>query len=295
MANSGQRSPVDCGMALVVSDAIVLHAFNYLESSRVLRLATRQGGVQSVLAKGARRSQRRFGSAVDLFAEGQAQFYARPGRDLHTLASFDVARARLALGADLERFSAAAAVAELVLRFAREESEPAWYDVLVQALDGIAAAPPANARAAGLGAAWRIVAALGFAPAVDACGNCHEPVAADAPARFSHPAGGVLCARCGRMAGSGRNLPAEARALLRDWIDDPLGARATTAAPLDEASGRAHQRLLREFLREHLMDGRPLQAFESWEGGRWTPPGQPHDESGPARTPDVAAPAAEGA
>ena len=41
-------------MSLVVTDAIVLHAFDYLESSRILKLATREAGVRSVLARGAR-------------------------------------------------------------------------------------------------------------------------------------------------------------------------------------------------------------------------------------------------
>ena len=40
-------------MTLVVTEAIVLHAFDYLESSRILRLVTRDAGVRSVLARGA--------------------------------------------------------------------------------------------------------------------------------------------------------------------------------------------------------------------------------------------------
>ena len=67
-------------MPLLATPAIVLHAFDYLESSRILRLVTREGGVRSALAKGARRSSRRFGSAVDLFAQGGAQLHAKPGR-----------------------------------------------------------------------------------------------------------------------------------------------------------------------------------------------------------------------
>jgi DNA repair protein RecO (recombination protein O) len=270
-------------MALVVTDAVVLHAFSYLESSRVLRLATRAHGVQSVLAKGARRSQRRFGSALDLFAEGSAQYYAKPGRELHTLGAFDVTRSRMALGAELERFAAASALAELVLRFARDDDEPSWYPTLTAALDLVAGAPAGDAGAAGLVGAWRLVAALGFAPTVDACGNCHEPIAADRPARFSHPAGGALCEPCARLSRAGRLLPAEARAALRGWLADgdeqPLGAH-----PLDAASVRAHQRLLREFLREHLADGRPLRAFEAWEDARWA--GAPSG-SGAPRTPEI--------
>ena len=75
-------------MALLATEAIVLHSFDYLESSRILRIVTRDAGVRSVLAKGARRSSRRFGSALALFAQGSAQLYAKPGRDL------DTARAR---------------------------------------------------------------------------------------------------------------------------------------------------------------------------------------------------------
>ncbi|GLC26549.1 DNA repair protein RecO [Roseisolibacter agri] len=257
-------------MSLVVTDAVVLHAFDYLESSRVLRLATREHGVQSVLAKGARRSQKRFGGAVDLFAEGQAQYYAKAGRDLHTLASMDVTRARFGLAADLERFAAGAALAELVLRFARDESQPAWYDTLVQALDTLAAAPPAGARGAGIAGAWRVIAALGFSPAVDHCASCHDPIAEDRPSRFSHPAGGALCDRCARTSGAGRVLPAEARAALRAWLGD--GSDAAALPLVDAATARAHQRLLREFLREHLVDERPLRAFESWESTRYDVP-----------------------
>jgi hypothetical protein len=38
----------------------------------------------------------------------------------------------------------------------------------------------------------------------------------------------------------------------------------------DANDARAHQRLLREFLREHLADDRPLRAFEVWEQDAWT-------------------------
>ncbi len=80
---------------------------------------------------------------------------------------------------------------------------------------------------------------------------------------FSHRAGGSLCARCGRLAPAGRKLPADARDALRRFL---TGA---PVAPLDDASARAHQRLLREFLAEHLTDGRPLRALEMWEEQRW--------------------------
>jgi DNA repair protein RecO (recombination protein O) len=251
-------------MALLVTDAVVLHAFDYLESSRILRLATREAGVVSVLAKGVRRSRSRFGSALDLFAQGSAQMYVKPGRDLHTLSGFDVVRARPGIGADLGRFTGAAAIAELVLRFASEEGSPALYDAVVAVLDAVATAPAARAREAALAGAWRLVTELGFAPSLDACSRCHAPVEHSGPVMFSHPAGGLVCIRCARLEPAGRVLPEGARDALAAW----LGGRETSG--VDDATGRAHQRLLREFLREHLADGRPLRAFEVWEHERWS-------------------------
>jgi len=249
-------------MPLLATPAIVLHAFDYLETSRILRLMTRDGGVRSVLAKGARRSSRRFGSAVDLFAQGIAQLYVKPGRDLDNLSAFDVERARPELAEDLGRFAGASAIAELTLRFGRDEVDIGLFDAVAQAFDTIAAASADQALAATLAGAWRIVVELGFAPALDICADCHTPLAPEDTVMFSHRAGGALCVRCSRLAPAGRRLPADARNTLRDFIE------GRHALALDDPSARAHQRLLREFLAEHLADGRPLRAMELWEDRR---------------------------
>jgi DNA repair protein RecO (recombination protein O) len=250
-------------MAALRTDAVVLHVFDYLETSRILRLATREAGMQSVLARGARRPKSRYGTALDLFASGTAEIYVKPGRELHTLASFDVTRSRGQLAADLERFTAASAIAELSMRFGTSEGHADLYDVLVATLEAIADSPASASTDAALAGAWQIVSEMGFAPALDACASCHAPIADDVSASFSHPAGGVLCPRCTSLAGSSRLLPVDARVALRSWV---AGVRAPIA---DDLSRRAHQRLLREFLSQHLADGRPLRAYEVWERNSW--------------------------
>ena len=250
-------------MSLVVTEAVVLHAFDYLESSRILRLMTNEVGVRSVLARGARRSSRRFGSALDLFAQGSAQIHVKPGRDLDTLAGFDVTRARSSLGADLGRFTGASVIAELTLRFARDAADPELFEAVVAALDALSAAAPRQAPEAALAGAWLIIAALGFGPSLDACSECHAGLPPDESVLFSHPAGGAVCARCARLAASGRTVPADARAALRAWTG---GGHVMLGG---DADVRAHQRLLREFVREHLSDERPLRAFAVWEHAAW--------------------------
>jgi DNA repair protein RecO (recombination protein O) len=248
-------------MTQLVTDAIVLHAFDYLESSRILRLVTRDGGVRSALARGARKSSKRFGAALDLFAQGTADLHTKPGRELDTLSAFDIVRVRHSLAGDLARFAGASMIAELTLRFARDVADPGLFDAVETTLDELAVATNDRARDAALGGAWRILAELGFGPTIDDCAECHAAIAADVSATFSHRAGGTLCDRCGRLARAGRLLPSTARDALRDWL------RGAPHPVTDLNAVRAHQRVLREFLREHLADDRPLNAFDVWERG----------------------------
>ena len=152
-------------------------------------------------------------------------------------------------------------IAELTLRSAGDAADPGLFDAVVWALDEIGRAGPERTRDAALGGAWRILGELGIAPTIDTCSECHASIDPDAAAVFSHRAGGALCDRCGGLARTGRTLPPTARAALRDWLGAGEHALAETV------DVRAHQRLLREFLREHLPDDRPLSAFDSWERG----------------------------
>ena len=249
-------------MPLIVTQAIVLHAFDYLETSRVLRLITREGGVMSVIAKGARRTRGRVGSGVDLFAEGEAQIYVKPTRELHTLSAFDVTASRVGLALEMTRFTAASALAELTLRIAGDEVNPEMFDGLSSTLDAIAAASDGAVVERALAGAWQIIADAGFTPALDDCAACHKRLAADSTVAFSHPAGGALCDSCAGRTPVARRLPPEARAVLREWQAGSPGS------PLTPSEVRAHQRLLREFIREHVTsDDRPLRAFAAWETG----------------------------
>jgi DNA repair protein RecO (recombination protein O) len=247
------------------TEAVVLHAFDYLESSRIIKLLTRDFGLRSVLARGARTSRKRFGDALDLFNQGSVELDVKPGRDLDTLSSFDVIRTRGAIGSDLARFAGASALAEMLLRFAQHDGDPELFDIASDAFDRVAGASGDAARTATIAAAWRILAALGFAPSLESCGECEREFTADETVLFSQSAGGALCERCASLARVGRKLPGGARARLFSWLSSDADG-----PPLAEPEARAHQRLLREFVIEHLSDGRPLKAFETWEAGIWS-------------------------
>ena len=247
-------------MSLVVSEAIVLHSFDYLESSRIVRLVTRDAGMRSAIAKGARKSRRRFGSGLDLFAQGTAFLHTKPGRELDILSGFEDVRTRTELGSDLDRFAGAETLAEITLQFGRDGADEQLFDAIGTALDALVSSSGDHARERTLAGVWHIVAALGFGPTVDECAECGTALGETASALFTLSAGGVLCKRCSQLSPGGRTLPASARAALASWMS---GERQ--GIELTETDARAHQRLLREFLGYHLHDGKTLRAFELWE------------------------------
>src|SRR5437588_535574 len=112
-------------MALVTTPAVVLQPYRYSETSKVVRLATRELGVQSAIAKGALRPKSRFGAGLELLSEGSAQLYFREARELHTLGAFDLANLRRDLAADVGRFAGATVLAEIMLKMAPPAPLPA--------------------------------------------------------------------------------------------------------------------------------------------------------------------------
>src|SRR5580765_446501 len=100
-------------MGLVITTEIVLSALRYSETSKIVRLATREHGVQSAIAKGALRPKSRFGAALQLLSEGQAQYLAKEHRELHVLTAFDLQYLHIGLAAHLARYAAASVLAEL--------------------------------------------------------------------------------------------------------------------------------------------------------------------------------------
>jgi DNA repair protein RecO (recombination protein O) len=71
-------------------------------------------------------------------------------------------------------------------------------------------------------------------------------------------------------------LPPDARAAIRGWTlsppltNEPGSSGGDDGVLIEPGALRAHLRLLREFLREHLTEGRQLRAFEVWERGQWS-------------------------
>jgi DNA repair protein RecO (recombination protein O) len=242
-----------------LTQAIVVGVVRYGETSRIVRLATRDLGVQSAIAKGALRPRSRFGTTLQLLAEGTAHLIPSRG-ELATLAAFDATDLHSGLARSLATFHAGTALAELVGRFVPPIPQEDLFHSFRSGVGMLEVAPAGAVEVVGLAALWRFVAALGFAPTLEACALDTVPVPAG-PAAFSIADGGVLCSRCA----SGHapiQLGGADRAALGFFLD------GTGEVPdLDQRHAASHRRLLARWIARHLGEAE-MPALTLWLRGR---------------------------
>jgi DNA repair protein RecO (recombination protein O) len=234
------------------TSAIVLRAVSYGESDRVVTLFGRTTGRVSALARGARKSQRRFAGGLGLGSVGEISVRERAGAELLTLESFDVTASHPSFGTDVARMAHAAYVAELVSKLcAPRQVELAVFDWLATFLDLLDAegASAERLRVFELGLLGR----LGFGPVVAACAVCGNSGAADY--RWDPDRGGVVCAGCGR---TGRPMRREVRETLARLAELPLPRAA--AEPLPPDVNRGCREALLEIVKHHISG--PLHSLE---------------------------------
>lgn len=216
--------------------AVVLRTDAYGEADRIVTLFCAHGGKLRAIARGARRSQKRFAS-LQPSLRGRVHLQRRAAPALHVLESFAVDDEQLGLLADLGRLSHAAYFCELTdLLSAPEASEPRLYALLAGVLAELHAQPASVERLRRFEA--RALAILGFLPAIDACVQCSKKIAEAAGWRDS----GLLCDECAPdprrfslaplwmlfdepARDAGPEL-ARLRPMLQSWLRGPLDGRA---------------------------------------------------------------------
>jgi DNA repair protein RecO (recombination protein O) len=234
--------------------AIVLRTVAYGEADLVVTLLGATTGRLSALARGARKSARRFGGGLGMGAEGQAALRERPGADLLLLEEFDVQQARLGLAGDMGKTAHAAYALELCDRLCPpRHAEPAVFDWLREFLLRLEAgrASAERLRVFELGLLGR----LGLAPALERCAVCGRSDLGEENTRWHADEGGVLCASCARRGdvlsvSTRRTLARLARMALAD----------AEAANLDRETNAGCRRAILGLLRTHISG--PLRSLD---------------------------------
>jgi DNA repair protein RecO (recombination protein O) len=152
---------------IVRTDAVVLRALPFGETSRIVNLFTRERGRLSVIAKGAHVPGSRFGASLQPASYCQTVFYHKPGRGLHTLSEASLIEPMHGIQRDLERLTVALRVVELTNALTHEEeANPFLFNLIVQVLHYLdtSVQTPQNLLAY---FHLRMARALGFGPRIE--------------------------------------------------------------------------------------------------------------------------------
>lgn len=257
------------------SEAIVVRLVDYGEADRIATLLSRAEGKVAALARGARRSRRRY-PGLELFTVGEARL--REGRgELWTLDGFDVARGFPRLCDDVARLAQAAYGCELVRELLPpHQAEPVAFDLLRELLEHLDAGRAEGARGPAFLRVFELalLAVIGLPPTLDRCAVCGQPplpgsndaAASDeldaAAHAFDLRRGGLLCLGDGAAHGPGRRPMAAATLdLLRCAQRLPLAeAPALLVPPRSRAAWEQARAIVQALLVQHL--GRPLRSVE---------------------------------
>jgi DNA repair protein RecO (recombination protein O) len=178
-------------------EAIVLRRRPLGEADQILTLLSRERGKISAVAKGARKTQSKFGARLD--------FFNRAIITLHAGRSLEIVTGASSVGGAWERivepdaFAFASYVAAAIDDLCESGmAVPELFDVVRETHEALSAgiSPGAIAAAVDL----HVLAALGLAPELAACARCGDQLGrrplAGGRATLSPFAGGLICRRC---------------------------------------------------------------------------------------------------
>lgn len=223
---------------------IVLKTTPLRESDLLVVLYTATHGRVAAVARGARKSMRRFSGALQLLVLGRYQLGRRPRGELWGLDAADVEREWTHLASDVFAVAHASYLAELVAGLMPAEMpEPHVLDLVVALWESLAehGPSPAALRAVEL----ELLDIAGHKPALDSCAACGE-VNLQLGAMFDPTRGGAICKRCAAISRTAGVRPLEPGTLayLRAVAaaGSPAAARALdsdpSVAPADRSAGR---------------------------------------------------------
>jgi DNA repair protein RecO (recombination protein O) len=233
-------------MQEVRTRALILRGFDYGESDRLVHLYTEQLGRVSAIAKGAKRSRRRFPGTLEILTVVDVRLAVPPHASLLRLEAARVVEPFEKLVDDLARFAIACQLCELLDRLTGEhEAHPELFRFAIGALGTLREEAPD--RLLSLLVLAKTLAWLGYRPQLERCGMCASALAESLPVAFEPRHGGAVCSRC---APAEATWPARILLALERGIRTPLRQRA--ALGLRRADVHNAERLMQRFFQFHI-------------------------------------------
>ncbi len=178
-------------------ECLVLRQTDYGDYDKIVGLYTRKRGKISAFAASAKRSQKRFGSALDLFSLVTAHLVspAGQGKTLWRLQSIDLINPNVELRKNLTSLAYAGYFADCVWNLlADEDPHEDVFDFMIQSI--VELAKPQSLSNL-LHMEIELLQLCGYGPRFSECVECNNPVTSP-KVFFSFSRGGVVCSACTR-------------------------------------------------------------------------------------------------
>lgn len=237
--------------------ALVLRTFDHGESDRLVHLYTEGVGRVSAIAKGARRSKRRFPGTLEIFSLLNVHLVDPPRAALMRLDGAELVYAPEGIVAHLGRYAVACLLLELMDRFTGErEANPDLFHFACGVTDVVAGDDPDRLLA--LLVLCKTLSRLGYRPQLVRCSVCGRLIEGAVRIGFSPRHGGAVCPPCSRNAEQPEaSAPADLLARLEAGIRTPLRERRRLG--LGPEAVRRAEMLLDRFFQFHVgLDLRTL-------------------------------------
>jgi DNA repair protein RecO (recombination protein O) len=241
---------------------VVLRTTPLRESDLLVVLLTEHHGRITAVARGGRKSQRRFAGTLQLLVLGRYQLGRPPRGDLWNLESADIVREWNSLASDVVAVAHASYIAELAgALMPTETPEPLALELMVALWDSLADGGPSPAVLRTIELALMDLA--GHRVALDSCAACGRTELAQAV--FDPTRGGAICRPCAATSrGAGVQLiGTNALEYLRAAaaVEAPADARVLDRDPRFEPSDRTAAREALIAMVQTLI-GKPLKSLE---------------------------------
>lgn len=242
------------------------------EADRIVTLLSRERGKQSAVAKGARKTQSKFGARLDFFT--RVALMLHEGKSLDVITSVNTIKAIWEQLVDPDAYAAASYVAETIDVLCEPGlAVPELYETLCEFQDALAQHVDRDRLLAATD--LRVLNALGFAPELDACARCgamlgHRPFSGGR-AHLSPQAGGLLCTACTRELRADRQAAAASGGLLSMSAAHFAQLRALRGTPLGAVGspdGHAQLHRVTRALVEYQMGRRSKSLSVEGDGSR---------------------------
>lgn len=179
------------------TDALVLDTIEHGESDQIVTFFTERNGRLTAIAKGAKRSKKRFVNKLEQFSFLKIAYQQKSTRSMAFLTEADLHTGFIQLRTDVTLYNAASLIREFLLMAVKEgEPEKKVFQLSLWALHNLNKnAPEKTIIVLYL---LRFFDHIGYRPNFQECSQCYEKIHPDKKYRFDSTSGGLICSICAK-------------------------------------------------------------------------------------------------